>query len=52
MIELCYTCKYQDKVDKINLDWTKTIPKLLNEPKNKFYEAGDKFRSVFDSKPK
>ena len=52
VIDLCYTCKYQDKVDQIKLDWTETIPNLLTEPKNKFYEAGTKFRSVFDSKPK
>lgn len=47
VIETCYTCKFQDKVDKLNKDFKRTIPGLLNEPANKFYEAKINFEKVF-----
>jgi hypothetical protein len=45
--KLCYTCKYQEKVDKIIVDFHETIPKLLDEPGQKFKEAKHDFDSIF-----
>ena len=47
VIEKCYTCKFQDKVDKVNRDWNKTIPDLMNEPNKIFKQSEDDFKSVF-----
>ena len=47
VIEKCYTCKFQDKVDKLNLDWKKTIPDLMQAPNKIFKQAEDDFKSVF-----
>ena len=47
VIEQCYTCKFQDKVDKLNLDWKKTIPDLMQAPNKIFKQAEDDFKSVF-----
>jgi hypothetical protein len=48
VIRDCYTCKYSDKVDKLNLDFGKTIPDYLNEPAQKFKNAERNFKSVFE----
>ncbi len=48
VIRDCYTCNFYDKVEKINKDWGETIPNLLNEPIQKFMEAEQKFKSVFE----
>ena len=47
VIEKCYTCQFQDKVDKVNVDWNQTIPDLMNAPNKIFKQAGDDFKSVF-----
>lgn len=47
VIEKCYTCQFQDKVDKMNLDWKQTIPDLMHAPNKIFKQAGDDFKSVF-----
>ena len=47
VIEKCYTCNFQDKVDKVNLDWKKTIPDLMNAPTKIFKQAENDFKSVF-----
>ena len=47
VIRDCYTCKFSDKVDKLNLDWGKTIPDLMNQPTKKFKDAEKNFRTVF-----
>ena len=47
VIDTCYTCKFQDKVDKVNTDWKTTIPNLMNEPTLLFKKAEDDFKSVF-----
>jgi hypothetical protein len=47
VIEKCYSCDYQKKINKINLDFTKTIPAWLNEPTQKFIKAKDSFKKTF-----
>ncbi len=47
VIRDCYTCKFSDKVDKIYLDWGKTIPDLMNQPTQKFKDAENNFKSIF-----
>jgi hypothetical protein len=51
VIAECYSCKLNDKVNKLKLDWRKTIPDLLNAPAQKFSDAKHKFESVFAADP-
>lgn len=44
VIQDCYTCNFQQKVDKINKDWLRTIPKLLNQPRRKFLQSEAHFK--------
>ena len=46
IVKQCYTCKFMDKVKKINTDWGVTIPKLLNEPVLHFKHSGRHFEKV------
>ena len=45
VIRDCYTCKFDDKDRKINLDWGTIIPDLMNQPTQKFMDAEQKFSS-------
>lgn len=47
VIDMCYTCKFQEQVDKVNLDWKKTIPDLMNQPNAVFNNAFNDLKSVF-----
>lgn len=51
VIRDCYSCHFQDKVDKLAKDWTKTIPDLLNEPAKKFAQAKSNFEASFSGNP-
>jgi hypothetical protein len=46
VIDACYTCEFKDKVNKINIDWKKTIPDLLQAPISKFIDSGNSFKAV------
>ena len=48
IIKQCYTCKFMDKVNKINKDWKETIPNLLNEPILHFKHSKRHFEKVVD----
>lgn len=48
VIKDCYTCDFQDKVDKINKDWLRTIPKLLNAPRKKFLQSETHFKKFIE----
>ena len=46
----CFYCNkrpFEDAAAKLRTDFNKTIPRLLGEPKQKFYQAGKEFKSVF-----
>lgn len=49
VIEDCYSCKFEESVAKLSLDWNETIPNLLNEPKRKFKSAERNFKKTFGS---
>ena len=49
VIDACYTCEFKDKVNKINIDWKKTIPDLLQAPISKFIDSGNSFKAVIGS---
>jgi hypothetical protein len=51
IVKQCYTCKFMDKVDKINKDWNHTIPKLLNEPVCHFKRSGKHFKKIVTNNP-
>lgn len=46
VIDACYTCDFKDKINKINIDWTKTIPDLLQAPLDKFIASEKSFKAV------
>ena len=45
--KLCYTCKYEDAVNDINYDFKVKIPKLMQEPVDKFNSAANHFKRAF-----
>ncbi len=47
VIDYCYTCNFDNKVNKINKDWTETIPYLMRQSTQKFLLAESEFKSVF-----
>lgn len=51
VIRDCYSCNFQDKVDKLNKDWTQTIPNLLIAPTQKFQSAKHNFEATISSNP-
>lgn len=46
VIDACYTCDFKDKINKINIDWSKTIPDLLQAPLDKFIASEQSFNAV------
>ena len=59
VLDECYLCKlkdmpafplkpFQDQAHKINIDWNKALPELLNQPLDLFKDAGYKFKSAFN----
>jgi hypothetical protein len=46
VIDACYTCDFKDKINKINIDWGKTIPDLLQAPLDKFIQSEKSFKAV------
>jgi hypothetical protein len=46
VIKDCYSCKFEEKVQKLNKDWKETIPALLNEPVQKFLQAKHNFEQT------
>lgn len=46
VIDACYTCDFKDKINKINIDWSKTIPDLLQAPLDKFIASEKSFDAV------
>jgi hypothetical protein len=47
VINMCYSCSFDEEVAKLTHDWNDTIPNLMREPAQKFIDAKYKFESVF-----